>query len=98
MKSGGAMAVWEHSQTAIAPPLFILNRLCRCIFELAITLNERIRRTIMSQLRFFGTLKLRDDAVSKHLAQFNTPLVERVDIPDGPLREDFVLVEGNKLT
>ncbi len=34
----------------------------------------------------------------KHLAQFNTPLVKGVDIPDGPLREDFVLVEGNKLT
>src|SRR5579859_5851629 len=42
-------------------------------------------------------LEFGDDALRQRLAQLNTPLVEGVDLPDGALRKDAVLVEGNKL-
>ncbi len=43
-----------------------------------------------------GALKLGDNAISQHLAQFNAPLVERIDVPDGALHENFVLVERDE--
>ncbi len=52
----------------------------------------------MRQLRLFSTLKLRNDAVGQHLPEFDTPLVERIDIPDGALDKDLVLIERDQLT
>jgi hypothetical protein len=37
-------------------------------------------------------LKLRNNPLGQNLAQFHAPLVERVDVPDGTLGEDAVLV------
>src|SRR6266849_2466280 len=42
-------------------------------------------------------LEFRDDALSQYFAQLNTPLVERVDVPDDALGEDVVLVESDEL-
>ena len=36
-------------------------------------------------------------ALGEHLPQLDAPLVERVDVPDGALREDAVLVERDEL-
>jgi len=49
----------------------------------------------MRKLRLSRALKLGDDAVGQHFAEFYAPLVEGVDVPDGALDEDFVLVEGD---
>jgi hypothetical protein len=38
-----------------------------------------------------------DNALGQHFTQFDAPLVERVDVPDGALGEDAVLVEGDEL-
>ena len=50
----------------------------------------------MAELGLFRALQLRDNALGQGLAQLDTPLVERVDAPDGPLGEDAVLVEGDE--
>lgn len=50
----------------------------------------------MGKLRLTFTLKFRDDALRQHLAQFDTPLVERVNLPDNTLGEDTMLIEGNE--
>ena len=42
-------------------------------------------------------LKFRDNALSQHFAEFDSPLVERVNIPNHPLGENRVLVKGNQL-
>ena len=39
-------------------------------------------------------LDLCNDVLGQYLAQFHTPLIEGVDIPDRALRENMVLVEG----
>src|SRR2546426_2535039 len=59
---------------------------------LPIAVDQRAGRAIMGQFWLFGALQFRDDAVCQHLAKFNAPLVERVDVPDGSLGEDFMLV------
>src|SRR6266581_3180174 len=63
--------------------------------KLPVPADKRIGRAIMRKLRFVGALKLRNDPVSQHFPKFDAPLIERVDIPDGTLNEDFVLVERN---
>ncbi len=50
----------------------------------------------MCEYGLFGILEFGDDAGSKHFSEFNTPLVKRVDIPDGALDEDFMLVERDQ--
>src|SRR6267142_490099 len=43
-------------------------------------------------------IKLRDNALGQHLAELDTPLVERVNIPNDALCENRVFVKGNELT
>ncbi len=51
----------------------------------------------MAKRGFRLALKFRDNALSQHLAQLDAPLIERVDVPDGALGEDTMLVEGDQL-
>ncbi len=51
----------------------------------------------MRQLWLFGAFEFGDDAVGKHFTEFDAPLIERVNIPDGALHEDFVFVERDQL-
>src|SRR5271166_1054127 len=51
----------------------------------------------MTKLGFCLALEFRDDALGKGLAQLDAPLIERVDVPDGALREDTVLIKCDKL-
>src|SRR5947209_20442711 len=51
----------------------------------------------MAERGLWLALEFRDDALSQHLAQFDAPLVERIDAPDRALSEDRVLIEGDEL-
>src|SRR5882724_6903281 len=42
-------------------------------------------------------LEFRDDALSQHFAQLDTPLIEGVDVPNDPLGEDAVFVKSDEL-
>ena len=47
-----------------------------------------------------GSLALsssRNDPLRENLAEFDAPLIEAVDLPDGALREDAVLVQRHQL-
>src|SRR5438034_11759049 len=43
-------------------------------------------------------LELRNDPLGQHLAQLDSPLIERVDVPDDALGEHAVLVERDELS
>jgi hypothetical protein len=58
--------------------------------------DQSIRRAIVSQLWLGATLRFGNDALRKDLAQFNAPLIKRIDVPYDPLSEDAVLVERNQ--
>jgi len=51
----------------------------------------------MIELGLLLAFKLRDNALSQHLAELDTPLVERVNIPDDALCENGVFVKSNEL-
>ena len=58
-------------------------------------LDESVRGAIM--LQFCVILgEFRKDLLRELLAEFNTPLVVAVDVPDHALSEDFVFVHGNE--
>src|SRR5256885_8913757 len=55
-----------------------------------------IRRPPRSTLFPYTTLFRSQDHLRQLLAQLDAPLVERVDAPDDPLREDLVLVHRDQ--
>src|SRR5262245_36342541 len=59
--------------------------------------DQGVRRAVVAEPGLRLALELRDDALRQGLAELHAPLVERVDAPDGALREDRVLVEGDEL-
>src|SRR5262249_33964405 len=52
----------------------------------------------MAKLGLAFALELRDDALSQDLTEFDAPLIERVDVPDGSLGESAVLVQRTQLS
>ena len=50
----------------------------------------------MRERRFRRAFEFGNDRLRERLAEFYAPLVERVDVPDGALREDAVLVERDQ--
>ena len=44
-----------------------------------------------------GAFQFGEDLCGEDLAEFHAPLIEAVDVPDGSLGEDGVLVEGDEL-
>ena len=69
----------------------------REFFEFAVVADQRIRRTIVAKPRFCFALEFGDDPQGKHLTELYAPLVERVDVPDGTLGKDTVLIESDEL-
>src|SRR5690349_14247385 len=67
------------------------------LLELPVAPYQVVRRAIMSKSGFHLALEFRNDALGQHLAQLDAPLIERVDVPDGALGEDTMLVEGDEL-
>src|SRR5437870_3511863 len=51
----------------------------------------------MVELGLGLALKFLDNPLGQYFAKFHTPLVERVNLPDGALGEHAVLVEGDQL-
>src|SRR5580658_8988722 len=64
----------------------------------AIAPDQCIGRTIVFELRFRLTLEFRDDVLRELFAQFDAPLVEGVDLPDGSLGKDTVFVKRDQRT
>src|SRR5439155_1463051 len=75
----------------------VRRRSSRTFFELAITADQGIGRTVMIELGLCAGVEFRNDAQRQHLAELDPPLVEGVDVPDGALREHAVLVERDEL-
>src|SRR5579859_774731 len=51
----------------------------------------------MGKLRLCAALKLRDNPLGQHFTQLDAPLIERIDVPDGPLNEDLMFIERDQL-
>ena len=51
----------------------------------------------MIERRLGLALEFRDNTLGQDFAEFYPPLIERVDLPDGSLRENDVLVKCYKL-
>src|SRR4030095_5892519 len=51
----------------------------------------------MLEIGFCIALEFRDNSLRQHFAEFNSPLIERVDIPDDALCENRVFVKSNEL-
>eukprot|EP00158_Paraphelidium_tribonemae_P008264 Partr_v1_DN28534_c0_g1_i1_m73882 len=62
-----------------------------------VKVDKTISRSIVS-LDITFSLQFRKNSLGKLLAQFDTPLVVRVDIPNGSLHVNLVLVHCNKRT
>src|SRR5260370_35924835 len=68
------------------------------LFELGVALNERVGRTVVRKLRLADALEFGNNLVRQRFAEFYTPLIERVDVPDRALHEDLVLVQRDNFT
>src|SRR6202035_3985978 len=70
----------------------------RLALELAVTADQVVGRTVMAELWLGLALELGGDALGQNLAEFDAPLIERIDVPNGALGEHAVLVERNQLS
>src|SRR5262249_25573762 len=52
----------------------------------------------MAELGFALALELRDDALGQDLAEFDAPLIERVDVPNRSLGEHAVFIQRHELS
>ena len=59
--------------------------------------DKSIGRAVVSKLWFVGVFQLEPNSLRQRLAVFDTPLVERINVPDHSLRENGVFVKGNQL-
>src|SRR5512140_2559121 len=64
-------------------------------FHYPIAPDQVVGRAVMSERRVHPALQFRENSLSQHLAQLDSPLVERIDAPDHGLCEDDVLVQCN---
>jgi len=57
--------------------------------------DKAVGRRVMIGNRL-RSIKLRKDGLCELLAQLNSPLIVRVDVPDDSLNKDLVLIHGNQ--
>ena len=62
----------------------------------AVAANQVVGRTIVVELGGGLALELGNDALRQHLAEFDAPLIERIDVPDHALSEDGMLIERDQ--
>src|SRR4051794_32363294 len=55
--------------------------LLRSVPQFEVAAEQIVRRTIMFEFRLGPALKLGNDALGQDLAQFNAPLIERINVP-----------------
>src|SRR5437899_6072995 len=87
MKPRCVFILWSCSSTR----LISSPRLAR-----SVATDQGVRRAVVLQLRLRLALELRDDPLRELLAELHAPLVEGIDVPNGPLREHAVLVERDQ--
>ena len=75
-------------------PLRAFQKLCLVLLE---PLDEPVGRAVVVEFGV-GLGKFRKDLLGELLAEFNTPLVVTVDVPDNALGEDLVFVHGDEGT
>jgi len=63
----------------------------------SIAANEVVRRAVVLELGRRLAFEFGNDALGKHFAQFDAPLVKRINVPDHALREDTVLVKRDEV-
>src|SRR5580704_5462314 len=68
----------------------------RSPFGLAVESDQVVRGAVVGERGFGLAFNLRNDALRQHLAQFDSPLVEGIDVPDCALRKDRMFVEGHE--
>src|SRR6516225_4916012 len=69
---------------------------CRA-FHFPITPDQIVRGAVVLELRSCRALQFGNDRLRQRLAQFDAPLIERVDVPNDALRVDAMLVERDEL-
>ncbi len=65
------------------------------LFVAAVFLDEVVGGGVVGELWRVGALQFADDFLGEDFAEFDAPLIEGIDAPDGALREDRVFVEGD---
>src|SRR5262249_27245564 len=65
-------------------------------FHTAVSTNEIVGRTIMAKVGLGGTLQFRNNFLSQCFAKLDTPLVERIDIPNNSLSKNTVFIKRNQ--
>ena len=68
------------------------------LLELAVAANEVVGGRVVLQGRIPRGFDLGNDVLCQHFAQFHTPLIEGVDMPDCSLGKYRVLIEGYEFT
>src|SRR5437588_12098072 len=81
----------------LSSPLVLTHTFSCTPVELAVTPDQRVRGAVVSELRLGRVLQFGNDPLREHLAELDTPLVERIDLPDRTLGEHVVFIECNKL-
>src|SRR5215831_7382253 len=71
------------------------EHLSSCVYlpQPAVAADQSISGAVVCERRLLSAFQLGDDMAGQHLAQLHAPLIEGVDVPDGALREDAVLIE-----
>src|SRR6476646_949347 len=62
----------------------------------AVLPDQCVGGTVVAQLRLLRAFELARCLLGEHLAQFDAPLVEAVDVPDHALHEHAVLVQRDE--
>src|SRR5262245_43487753 len=65
--------------------------------KLAIAPDQGIGGAVVAEFGLLRALELGDDPLRERLPELHAPLIEGVDLPDGALGEDAVLVERDQL-
>src|SRR5215472_14881007 len=73
------------------PRVAVTGVSCRAL-HLPVTPDQVVGRAVMLECGRCRVFELRDNRLCQRLDQFNSPLVERVDVPNHSLRKDDMLV------
>jgi hypothetical protein len=90
----------EHLTCVDLHDIFDTNRIDFCPnlrLDGLLVVDESIGRTVV-RCDFGGAFEFGINLLGQLLAKFHTPLVERVNVPNGALRKDFHFVHGNETT
>ena len=67
------------------------------LLQCSIAADQVVCRTVVFEPGCCLALQFGNDALGEHLAQLDTPLVKRINVPNHALREDAVFVKRNEL-